>query len=107
MFPCMARNVFLTGVSSGIGLGLAQECLRRGDAVFALGRRPPPADALDPAHRDRFRFAACDLAAFDAIPGAVASLLGGLRRLDLAIRTPASSGASATWPIPPWSGSRR
>ncbi len=85
MFPCMPRNIFLTGVSSGIGLGLARECLRRGDAVFALGRRPPPADALEPAHRDRLRFAACDLAAPEAIPGAVASLLGGLPRLDLAI----------------------
>lgn len=91
MFPGMSRNVFITGVSSGIGLGLARECLRRGDAVFALGRRPPPDDTLDaapgaaPAAPGRFRFVACDLADPEAIPAAVASLLQGSGRLDLAV----------------------
>ncbi|WP_457608426.1 SDR family NAD(P)-dependent oxidoreductase [Nitratifractor sp.] len=32
------RKVLITGISSGLGAALAEECLRRGDDVYALGR---------------------------------------------------------------------
>lgn len=80
----MPRNVLVTGVSAGIGLGLLRESLRRGDSVFGLGRRPPPEPAAPP-ERDRLRFAACDLTVSDAIPGALASLLRDVPRLDLVV----------------------
>ncbi|WP_456394046.1 SDR family NAD(P)-dependent oxidoreductase, partial [Nitratifractor sp.] len=32
------KKVFITGVSSGLGEALAEECHRRGDQVFAVGR---------------------------------------------------------------------
>jgi benzil reductase ((S)-benzoin forming) len=75
----MPRQVLITGVSSGIGLGLARECARRGDRVFALGRRPPPFSL------PRLAFEPCDLARFETIPACLDRLLAGIDRLDLAI----------------------
>jgi benzil reductase ((S)-benzoin forming) len=75
----MSRQVFITGVSSGIGLGLARECARRGDRVFALGRNPPPSTL------PRLSFEACDLARLDTLPASLDRLLAGITRVDLAI----------------------
>lgn len=77
----MPRNVLITGVSSGIGLALLHACLRRGDRVFGLGRRPPP----DPALQDGLRFETCDLADPGAIPSATDRLILGINRLDLVV----------------------
>jgi benzil reductase ((S)-benzoin forming) len=76
----MTRNVLITGVSSGIGLGLLRESLRRGDRVFGLGRKSPP-DVTGP----NFRFVICDLADFASVPVALAESLRGADRIDLAI----------------------
>jgi benzil reductase ((S)-benzoin forming) len=81
MFPSMSHAVLLTGVSSGIGLALLNACLRRGDQVFGLGRRPPP----DTAGLPNLRFEPCDLADAHAIPGAVERLLQGVARVDLVV----------------------
>ena len=35
------RNILITGVSSGLGLALAEEYLSQGDAVYAVGRALP------------------------------------------------------------------
>lgn len=35
------KNILITGVSSGLGLALAQEYLSQGDAVYAIGRTLP------------------------------------------------------------------
>lgn len=75
----MSRQVLITGVSSGIGLGLARECARRGDRVFALGRHPPPYTL------PRLSFEPCDLTRFETIPACLDRLLAGISRLDLAI----------------------
>lgn len=75
----MPRQVLITGVSSGIGLGLARECARRGDRVFALGRRPPPVPLPG------LTFEPCDLTRFESIPACLDRLLAGIPRLDLAI----------------------
>jgi NAD(P)-dependent dehydrogenase (short-subunit alcohol dehydrogenase family) len=77
----MSRTVLLTGVSSGIGLGLLRACLAQGDQVFGLGRRPPP----DAAGLPNLRFTSCDLADASAIPAALDALLLGVHRVDLVI----------------------
>lgn len=77
----MSHSILITGVSSGIGLGLAKACLARNDQVFALGRKPMP----DGAGRPGLRFVPCDLGRFDEIPGALARLLAGVNRLDTVI----------------------
>jgi NAD(P)-dependent dehydrogenase (short-subunit alcohol dehydrogenase family) len=77
----MPRSVLITGVSSGIGLGLLRASLDRGDLVFALGRRPPP----DSAGLPNLRFAPCDLADFASIPSALDGLLQGVSAVDLAV----------------------
>ena len=42
-------TTFITGVSSGIGLGLANQLLAKGEPVVGVSRRPPPLD--DPLFR--------------------------------------------------------
>ena len=77
----MSHSVLITGISSGIGRGLAQACLERGDQVFALGRKPMP----DGAGLPGLHFVPCDLARFGDIPQALARLLAGVNRLDTVI----------------------
>ena len=75
------QKVFITGVSSGIGLGLAAGYLDRGWRVFGISRRA--ADELDA--RDGFSFVSHDLADHDGTPSAVQRLLAEAKQLDLAI----------------------
>lgn len=77
----MGRNLFITGVGSGIGAGLCREALRRGDRVFALGRKSPE----DFSRFSGYRFSCCDLADADTIPAALKTLLEGVPALDLVI----------------------
>ncbi len=75
------KNVFITGVSSGLGWGLATECLQRGDQVFGISRRSP-GDLLP---HERLQFAAQDLTEFDSLTETVGSLLPEHTSLDLVI----------------------
>ena len=77
----MLRNVLITGVSSGIGLGLAREYLAQGVQVFGLSRREPK----EFAGRGNFRFQSADLRKSAEAAGAVGQLLKDVERLDLAI----------------------
>lgn len=85
----MGPNILITGVSSGIGLGLAKELLRRGATVLGISRRTP-AELL--AH-PRFVFRECDLSQLELIPAVIHELVspgnlsdqGGDPRLNLAI----------------------
>ncbi len=79
--PSMSRNVLITGISSGIGAALAQACLERGDRVYGLSRREPPAALA----QDRFHFLSLDLSRFDEVPAGLGELLGEERRIDLAV----------------------
>jgi benzil reductase ((S)-benzoin forming) len=82
------RNVFITGVSSGLGLALARACLDAGDAVYGLSRREPKPLAGRPG----FHFASVDLSRLDGIAAAVSGLLRPAERLDLVILNAALLG---------------
>jgi NAD(P)-dependent dehydrogenase (short-subunit alcohol dehydrogenase family) len=73
-------KVFITGVSSGIGLSLAEVLLERGDRVYGVSRREPK--LKDHAN---FRFRSVDLSTFTMVPGTLNELLAGVGKLDLAI----------------------
>ena len=75
------KHALVTGVSSGIGLGLVKELLRRGWTVHGLSRREPVLDAP----QSRFQFRSCDLSRNEEIPGCVEKLLRDVPQLDLAI----------------------
>ena len=77
----MLRSVLITGVSSGIGLGLAREYLAQGVQVFGLSRREPK----EFAGREKFRFARADLRKPDETREAIGRLLQGAAGLGLAI----------------------
>lgn len=70
------KRALLTGASRGLGAGLAAELRASGAGVTVIGRHEPDS---------QIRFVECDLADFDAIPGAVARALDGVDRFDLAI----------------------
>lgn len=71
-------RLFITGVGSGLGKALAEEGLRRGYEVYALGR-------LLPEELKGVRFEVCDLLELDGVQGAVTRLLSGVDSLDLVI----------------------
>ena len=77
----MNQNVFITGVSSGIGWALAKTYLEQGARVFGLSRRPPP----EIARHARFKFQALDLADSEAINPGIKGLLSSAEKLDLAV----------------------
>lgn len=77
----MPHSILITGVSSGIGRGLALHYLSQGDLVFGLSRRAP----ADFGGMPGFAFRAVDLSALDTIAPAVEDLLRDVARLDLAI----------------------
>ena len=74
----MARNVFITGISSGLGLSLAEHYLQLGDQVYGLSRRGAPLDS------ERLHQLNADLGKLDEIPTVLDQLIGN-NRIDLAI----------------------
>lgn len=77
----MSRNVFITGVSSGIGRGLAEECLRQDCEVYGVSRR----ESAELKGHPKFHFKALDLRELDGIEPGLRDLFAGLKKLDLAI----------------------
>lgn len=77
----LPETVFITGVSSGIGLGLAEHYLAAGANVFGVSRRTP---ALS-VGQSRFHFAPLDLADAQAVKETLPQLLAELKRLDLVV----------------------
>lgn len=75
------QNIFITGVSSGIGHALAEYYLEQGQHVYGISRRTPG----DLLARDNFHFASLDLREFSEIGQTLARLLDGVSRIDLAI----------------------
>jgi NAD(P)-dependent dehydrogenase (short-subunit alcohol dehydrogenase family) len=68
-------KVLITGISRGIGYGLAKYYLQNGDEVYGLGRSNPFGDEI--------RFYKIDLSAFEKISRAIDAL--EIDKLDLAI----------------------
>jgi len=74
------KRILITGVSSGIGLGLTRECLQQNWAVYGTARHAP-----DLGKTDRFHFVTCDLSKEKEIVSAMRKLLGSIDSLDLAV----------------------
>lgn len=72
----MSEAVLITGVSSGIGRAVAENCLKKGWEVFGMSRRR--ANLPDP----NFKEVQCDLAKLDEIPQALEKLLGRNSQLN-------------------------
>ena len=77
----MSQVVFITGVSSGIGFGLAREYLLRGSSVIGVSRRTPEPLLKDP----KFKFAAIDLTDEHRVQSELPKLLPGVPKLDSVI----------------------
>jgi benzil reductase ((S)-benzoin forming) len=73
------KNVLITGVSSGLGYGLAKAHLERGDTVYGLSRRHP----RELEKNRNFHFAALDLTDYEWLPGILQSLLVKVTSLQL------------------------
>lgn len=72
-------KVLITGVSSGLGAGLARAHLAAGHAVWGVSRRAPPADLVEAG----LRHEPLDLADEAEVPLALARLLEGTQGLDV------------------------
>ena len=70
-------KVFISGVSSGIGLALAQKFLALGADVYGLSRRPCP--------DSRVKWQTCDLADLNSIKKIMTELCSQVAKFDLAI----------------------
>lgn len=73
------KRAFITGVSQGLGYGLAHQLLAGGWQVFALGRRPYPHSS------GNLNFISCDLRKLPEIQDCLQDLLSGQPAMDLAI----------------------
>ncbi|MEX0798365.1 MAG: SDR family NAD(P)-dependent oxidoreductase [Bacteriovoracaceae bacterium] len=75
----MSKNIFITGVSSGIGLGLAKHYTAMGDNVYGVSRRKPEFEAPN------FFHASLDLTDYERVKIEIPNLLRAAPKLDLAI----------------------
>lgn len=71
-------NVFITGVSSGIGKGLAEHYIEKGANVYGVSRRVPDIKS------ENFHHISLDLLDYPAVETQIPRLLGG-ENLDLAV----------------------
>ncbi len=81
----MTKNWLITGASSGLGRGLSERLLRRGDAVVATLRKPGTLDDLKRRHGERLRIVSCDVSDSRAIRAAVAEAFAALERIDVVV----------------------
>lgn len=75
------KNILITGINRGLGHGIAQACLNRGDQVLGLGRQSAP----DLENQPNFLFAQADVADADECAAALDILLRDCSQLDSAI----------------------
>ena len=68
-------NIFITGVSAGLGKSLMDEYLNAGHTVFGMSRTPV----------DRCAHVSCDLGQLEEIPGNLEKLLEDCPELDVVI----------------------
>lgn len=75
------RTIFVTGVSSGIGYGLAQYYVQQGHEVLGVSRREPS----DLVEAENFHFVSCDVADDKLVSQRLPDLMAGRSSLDLVI----------------------
>jgi NAD(P)-dependent dehydrogenase (short-subunit alcohol dehydrogenase family) len=78
------KNWFITGASSGLGLGMTSKLLERGDRVFATARRTDVIAELRSRHFDRLRIASLDLTDTSALRRTVDGAFDG-GRMDVVV----------------------
>jgi NAD(P)-dependent dehydrogenase (short-subunit alcohol dehydrogenase family) len=81
----MAKNWLITGASSGLGRGLTEKLLARGDSVVATLRRPGALDDLKVQHGERLHIVECDVANVHAIRAAVAQAFAAVDKIDVVV----------------------
>lgn len=81
----MSKNWLITGASSGLGRGLSERLLARGDAVVATLRKPGALDDLKTRYGERLRIVSCDVTDFDAVRAAVAEAFAARDRIDVVV----------------------
>jgi NAD(P)-dependent dehydrogenase (short-subunit alcohol dehydrogenase family) len=81
----MAKNWLITGASSGLGRGMTERLLARGDNVVATLRKPGALDDLRAQYGDRLHVVECDLTRVDTIRAAVAQAFASLPRIDVVV----------------------
>ena len=79
--PTSNKTILITGISRGLGHGIALACLDRGDTVLGLGRNT----ASDLASRPNFHFAQADVTNSGECTAALETLLRDRERLDCVI----------------------
>ena len=90
-------NVFITGVSSGIGWGLAKYYLSQGHQVLGLSRRVPD----DLLLMEGFKHLQCDLSNFNESSLKINQFLKGETTIDLAILNAGILGPIAEMKVQP------
>ncbi len=74
-------NILITGVSSGLGLGLAKYYLEKGHTVYGLSRRENP----ELSSFDNFKFLKQDISRFEELKTGLSSFLHNVNELELVI----------------------
>jgi NAD(P)-dependent dehydrogenase (short-subunit alcohol dehydrogenase family) len=78
------KTWFITGASSGLGLGMTERLLARGDAVIATARRMEPLAALSEQYPDRLQLAPLDVTDTAAVRRVVDEAFA-TRRIDVVV----------------------
>ena len=76
---------FITGTSAGLGRGLTEKLLERGDRVAATLRRPEILDALKAQYGDQLWVAALDVTDAAAVQRVVDAAFAELGRIDVLV----------------------
>ena len=77
----MSRHILITGVSSGLGYGLAKHYLSTGSRVYGMSRRKPD----DLCAREGFSFESVDFKEPEEAARATSKLLSSVESLDLVL----------------------
>lgn len=78
------KSWFITGASSGLGLGMTAKLLERGDRVIATARRTDALAELQSRHADRLKVIGLDLTDTHALRSRVDDALAG-GRIDVVV----------------------
>lgn len=84
----MRKKALITGVSSGLGAGLAENLLGAGWEVYGISRRKPEFPPGQPYHHQ-----STDLSHLEGIASSIYHFLSGAERLDLVILNAGMLGA--------------